>query len=184
MAISLIPNKKKKGVAVSTLTEAKSYIVDFLPALAVLGIVVAIYIGTSIWYSGLQAQYDEIETEKSSLLNITKNSQTPELQSFVSRARALKSVIDNHVFSSEVFKPFEESVHPQVIITSMELSVVNKKMSLQGKAPDFETLGEQFLIWKDESIVFNEVTLISFERGEEGVVEFGMEFDIKEDYLK
>ncbi|MEX0877649.1 MAG: hypothetical protein WDZ40_02155 [Candidatus Spechtbacterales bacterium] len=157
---------------------------DFFPALVVLGIVIGIYIGTSIWFNGLISEYDSLQAQKTSLENEIKRAQTPEFGSLVSRARALENVISNHVVSSKVFRPVEGSIHSQIFITSMELSVSDSVLSVSGNAPDFESLGEQFVIWKDESIMFKDVQLTSFSRDEDGIVVFSVDFDIKEDYLK
>ena len=184
MPISLIPNKKNKGKAADALSGVKAYIVDFIPALVVLGIVVGVYIGTSVWFNGLMSEYNSLEAEKTKLENEVKKAQTPEFGSIVSKARALENVISNHVVSSQVFRPIEDSIHSQISITSMDLSVSGKTLLVLGQAPDFESLGEQFVVWKDESVMFSDIHLSSFNRDEDGIVTFSVDFDIKEDYLK
>ncbi|MDX1607604.1 MAG: hypothetical protein R3251_00125 [Candidatus Spechtbacterales bacterium] len=185
MAISLIPTKKRRGPASGLFDDLRTYAKDFLPGFAVIAVVFVIYLVTSLWFNDINNEYNELQNEKDKLFEQLKaGAASSQAEELVSRARAIEKIISNHTLSSKAFGPFEESAHPEIRVTDMSFNISAGELSLIGTAPNLEALGEQFIIWRDETLYLNDADLGNFLKDEEGIVNFNATLKVKEDYFK
>lgn len=90
-----------------------------------------------------------------------------ELATEVSKSAALKSeiltyqkkindfsgVINGHPEASNIFDLVERQCHPRVWFSDFDLDIKQGKFSLSGQAQNFQALGQQMLIFRDQDII-------------------------------
>lgn len=80
-------------------------------------------------------------------------------------------LISNHITNSNLLKLIENSSHPKVWFSEVTISSQDKKAKLSGLTDSFQILGQQFFIFKKESLI-KEVDLSDISFGKEGKIEF------------
>lgn len=173
MAISLIPDNKqfKKSYSqsfVQTFALGKGTVLG----IAVLILLIAIYFGTLFWVNSIQNNIEEKKTQKEAILSLSRASEVTETKIFASRVRALKTIVEEHTEASKLLEEFDQSTHSAVVLTSFELDLENDTLAVEGTTANFEVLGEQFMLWKNESDFVHDVSLESFKKNNEGRIEF------------
>lgn len=121
----------------------KSVIISVLAALAL----AALSYGGVLIYGQLQKRtFDtvtgplpEVEKEISGL-----ESRSKELIAFQSKLVAIKSLFDEHVYWSDVFKKLENTTLPEVSYISISIAP-NMSIDVSGVARDYTTLGRQLM---------------------------------------
>lgn len=173
MAISLIPDNQqfKKSYSqsfIQTFALGKGTVFE----IAILILLIAIYFGTLFWVSSIQNNIEEKKIQKEAILSLTRAEQVTETKIFASRVRALKIVVEEHIEASELLGEFDQSAHLAVVFTSFELDLENNTLAVEGLTANFEILGEQFMLWKKKSDFVHDVSLESFDKNNEGRIEF------------
>ena len=84
-------------------------------------------------------------------------------------------LINFHKSNSKFFTALESITHPKVFFSKEDLRISQGMVSLSGIAENFEALGQQFLIFKNEDYI-KDVTLSKAVIGEGGKIDFS--FDI------
>jgi hypothetical protein len=80
-------------------------------------------------------------------------------------------LFSSHQLSSNLFKLLESKTHPQVFWMSISLDTEDLTVSLAGQTQDFQTLGQQISILKEEELISG-IDLFDIQLGEEGRVNF------------
>lgn len=183
MAQSFIPYKPKPRKGTQFFRTVIEQLPGYLPALLVVAVIIAVYVGILFWNSILDGELRQLEARKTQLENSFNSDEVQRVQVFAQRAQTLNSLTQEQAHASRFFAPFQESIHPRVRITNLELNTDTGQLSLQGETPSFETLGEQFVIWQDRSDMFTEVSLANFEQSSAGVIEFHFELRVDSNIL-
>src|SRR3989344_4793445 len=68
-------------------------------------------------------------------------------------------------------------------ILAFSLDVASGKLDVQGITQSFETLGEQFVIWRNLTPYADSVVLSGFNRSSEGQVNFSATLNVEEEFL-
>lgn len=185
MPTSLIPGKKKDRRFTVTSFGSLAHLNKGIVVGAFFLVVVAVaYAGTMAWISVLQNEIDQVSGEKDTLLALTRVDEVSEIRSFARLIRALDSVIDNHVRLSHLFGAIEENAHERVVFTSFEFGTEKQKLEIAGSVPDFESLGEQFVLWRDDVSLVKDVELEQFEKSSEGIIFFRANLEIADAIFK
>src|SRR3989344_5041115 len=185
MAISLIPSGRKiQGPGKFTLSSIFASAGDFVPSIVVLIAVGVLYFGSILWARQLETEVQNLEVQKTEILAFSRADDVEKLKSFARKARALNQIVADHNISSKLFDPFEDSIHSSVIITSFSLDVASGKLDVQGITQSFETLGEQFVIWRNLTPYADSVVLSGFNRSSEGQVNFSATLNVEEEFLR
>ncbi len=93
------------------------------------------------------------------------------------------SLIENRVFTSNISQFFEKTVHPKVYFTAFDADIKTATVVLGGKAADFESLGQQLILFKEEGGLNRlEVDNVSLEK--EGGISFKANLYFKEDFFR
>jgi len=71
------------------------------------------------------------------------------------------------------FRILEETIHPNVVFTSLETDLEGNTIDVLGTAPDFLSLGQQILVWKSRKEITS-VNLVDLALGETGKKQFGV----------
>lgn len=86
--------------------------------------------------------------------------------------------------SSNFFKALEESTHPRVWISKLDLQVDNRKAVLSGRTPNFKNLEQQLIIFQSRPDFFEDVNLSDLSLGKEGEVEFTVDLSLSPKLFK
>ncbi|MEX2145029.1 MAG: hypothetical protein WD712_01490 [Candidatus Spechtbacterales bacterium] len=185
MAISLIPSGKKvQGPGKFTAANIVGSAENFVPSIIVFVVVGALYLGSVLWIGQLETEVQNIEVQKEEILALSRQDDIAALKQFARKARALDGIVAKHSAPSALFDPFEESVHSSVFIRSFILDVLSGNLAIEGTTQSFETLGEQFVIWRNTNTYLDSIDLAGFTKSGEGQVDFSATMKVKPEYLK
>ncbi len=141
MAIEISSQAEGKKTSIS---DFLLYFLVFLTALFVAGyIIMVIY----------QKNLENEAVKLSESLRRTESEQELE-QKIFNYERKFKSVgvlLNERSNVIEVFDLFEKSTHPQVWFSKFSFHAENKSITVSGQAASYEALGQQLLIFKDNS---------------------------------
>ena len=105
---------------------------------------------------------------------------TKEMAGLESTIKAYKREIDefapylnNHTLTTKFFDFLEESTHPRIYFSQMNLRTSSASFSLSGMADSFLTLGQQLMIFNDNSMV-RSVSLSNISLSDEGYISFNL----------
>lgn len=188
MAISLIPGKKEKklGLGFKGLKLGISFRFHkgVIAGAVLLTLVLIFYLGSSVWVGQQQIKIEDIKEEKEMLFSSANSSEIAEVRLFARRIRALQDIIDDHVYTSNIFEEIEMSTHKNTSFTAFELNVEMATIKLSGISTSFDSLAEQFVLWNDESDYVRSVTLEDFEKNSNGLIEFDAILLVNKSFFK
>lgn len=93
------------------------------------------------------------------------------------------ALVKDHTISSNFLNFLQTYSHPKVQITSLQLDAENYKAKLSAETENFETLGEQILIFKQTNLI-NNLEISDIKLNEEGKVNFSLSFDFLKQIIK
>ena len=105
---------------------------------------------------------------------------TTEMTTLESTIKAYKREVDefapylsSHILITNFFDFLEENTHPRIYFDQMSLKASSASVSLSGRADSFLSLGQQLMIFDDNSIV-KSVSLSNISLSEEGSIVFSV----------
>jgi len=169
MVIEIIPKKEAKVSA------WQSYLLYFIIVLLLFSI---------MGYFGLEHFIKKSDQELRDLTAEVEKTKSPERKVLKEGLESLSAKIDdftplllNHQKSSNFFNFLEESTHPKVFFTKLNLDAKGNLVELSGQTDDFLTLGQQLLIFQKSEFVQN-LKLSKVDISKEGKVEFTFNFSL------
>ncbi|MFH1423405.1 MAG: hypothetical protein ABIG29_00405 [Candidatus Nealsonbacteria bacterium] len=161
--IGIIPKPIKKT---SKLYGFSPYIVFGLVLAVVLAYVVLFYLGNkaSETSSDLEEKIAQVGTKEEKVL---------ETQVLIDKQRIddFSKIFSDHQRFSNFFKFLEENCHPKIWFNKLELNSQDSQAVLTGETSNFETLGQQMVIFQNQTLVKTvEITNIAI--GNTGRVDF------------
>ena len=98
-----------------------------------------------------------------------------EISTYKEKLKDFSFLLNKQKQSSKVFTAIEEIVHPQVWFSEIDLDLKSKKVTLSGQAQNFEVLGQQFYIIKNQDWI-KDINLKKVLINEERKIDFGLYF--------
>ncbi len=156
-----------------------SKLYEFAPHIS-FGLVIVVVLGYAfLWYlenkatNTLQILHDKI------IQVDTQEEKNIETQVLFDKKRIddFSKLLESHKISSGFFKFLEENCHPKIWFTKLELNPQASQASLSGTTSNFQTLGQQVIIFKNQELVKN-VELSNLSIGKSGEVEFSLSLDL------
>lgn len=92
-------------------------------------------------------------------------------------------LLENHQKSTNFFKFLEEISHPQVWFSNVILNLETFQAVISGQTPNFQTLGQQLLIFQDQDSI-EEINLSSLSLSKEGRAEFTFQLSLDSQIFK
>ena len=147
-----------------------------------------IFVGISYFFTiYLNVRAEEVKVEVERRIE-EKKAEIPEKEELEKTAQRyfqlvedFKLIIDNNKIISPFFFPFEEMVHPQVVISSVNVDSISNDGLIFGEGEDLVAVGQQFLSLKRNEKV-SDVNLISIDISrEEDVVRFSFSLKFDKD---
>jgi hypothetical protein len=115
---------------------------------------------------------EEFLTEEKTVKEI--DSLEKEVFEYQEKIENFSQLFNSHQLSSNLFKLLESKTHPQVFWMSIGLDTEELAVFLAGQTQDFQTLGQQISILKEEELI-SEINLSDIQLGEEGKVDFKLD---------
>ena len=124
-------------------------------------------------YVGLNVGYRSYLNESIASLSVEiKNSaerlaltEKKDLIGFYSQITNLKGLLDSHLFGSKVFAFLESSTNFRTVYTTVNLSVPERQLTIDGLTASYDTLVQQLLHWEQskdvERLILEENSLSS-----------------------
>jgi len=122
------------------------------------------------------SQITELGTESQKELENEMNLFSQEIKDF-------SKLFENHKISSKLFDLLRSLCHPRVKLTMLTSDMESLQVYLRGTTDNFQTLGEQFLVLKQNEKIKG-LQLNSTSLNQEGVVEFDLSFILAEELIK
>ncbi len=103
---------------------------------------------------------------------------------FYSQMVNLRTALDKHIFSSNVFRVLEKNVIAPVFFKDMSFDAENGVASLQGFADSFDSLAQQMAVF-EKAPEITKVLLenVGLQAGEGGGITFAMKITLKREFL-
>lgn len=99
------------------------------------------------------------------------------------RISSFKSLLESAKPASKIFTLLEKTTHPQVVFAQLDFSAAGNKISLSGQTDNFQTLGQQLLIFQSEPLIAKS-SLDQLGIGKGGAVEFGISLVLSDQLFK
>jgi len=99
------------------------------------------------------------------------------------KIKVFKEIFENHKISSNFFSLLESSCQQNVQLTRLNLATEDSRVSLEGKTESFQSLGEQFLIFRENEKV-RDLILSNISLDREGKVNFSLTFSLLSEVFK
>jgi len=99
------------------------------------------------------------------------------------RISTFSQITEKHVFVSDLFEVLADTTHPKVFYKSFDLNPGKNSFNLLGETENFFTLGQQFLLLKQNPMV-NEIELSRISKTKEGKVEFTFNLTLNPNIFK
>ncbi len=100
-----------------------------------------------------------------------------EVLNYDKKVKDFSRLIVQHLTSSKIFVFIEKTCHPKVWFSRFSLDPRSGQATFSGKAQSFESLGQQLLILKDESLV-KSLGLKKVSIGKEGEINFELSLSL------
>ena len=114
----------------------------------IFGLSIAIYLGLRFGYSAyLDSRSKDIEQKLSALGAQVKAEDQKNFINFYSQLLNLKTILDNHEFSANIFSFLEKNTLAAVYYTEASLSSSNETLTLKGETDSSETLVGQMNVF-------------------------------------
>jgi hypothetical protein len=134
-----------------------------------------------VYLSFLDKKIAEIENNIKGLENEIPTQDREEVTSFYSQLVNLKTLLEEHLYSSLVFERLELITHPQVAFSSFEYDFQEGRLMLNGTAQDLQALAQQLLAFQ-KTTDFSKIELSDVRQGT-NKLNFSVEIFFKPSFL-
>lgn len=135
----------------------------------VFGITVFLFLGMSLGYKPfLNSRAKALDKEIANLTESIGEEQQKDLINFYSQLVNIQNLLANHAAASKLFDFLEKNTHQQVSYLSLNLSLAEKNLKLDGNAPDYNILVQQLESFRRAPEI-NQVFLEDSKLGEAGI---------------
>lgn len=133
------------------------------------------FLGSYFWIShSLKITHQEIqriEKELTSRRTETRILLKKEVLRYEQKIKDIAFLLSQHKKMTNLFQLVESLTHPKVQILQFHVDALAKRIDLEGKTDDFQTLSQQQILWERDP-AFQEIHLGRVGLSEEGKVQF------------
>lgn len=148
------------------------------------GIILLVFFGMRIGYEPyLDKKIKTLDAEIGKLTQSFSQSQINDFLKFYSQLSNLKTLLGNHIFSSNILKFLEENSLKNLIYTSLNLDVGRRELKLSGIVSSYEVLSQQLEIFRQSTLV-EKSSFKNSQRGEKTGINFEIVLVLKNDFFK
>ncbi|OGY57111.1 MAG: hypothetical protein A3E61_02335 [Candidatus Colwellbacteria bacterium RIFCSPHIGHO2_12_FULL_43_12] len=141
------------------------------------------YIGLSFGYKPyLESSIQNIESEFNSLSLQIESKNQKNFVEFYSQVANLKSLLASHVQTSKVLPLLEQSTHPQVSYSAINLLVKDRSLAIDGYAASYDVLAAQLASYEQATWV--DRVILNSSAVSDKTVRFSIKLNIKDETIK
>lgn len=167
--IEIIPKKIQKA---PNWQKVGLYAVAALLAVAVLG-----YVLMFLFESNALKELQAVEDSIAQVGNKEEKIQEAEVLLAQKRIDDFAKLLDEHKKTSNFFSLLEETTHPKIWLTEIDLLPKEATAMVTGQTANFRNLGEQLLILRDQPII-KAINLNDLRIGDSGAAVFTFQIDL------
>ena len=172
---NLIPKPVKK------ISEKQQFLLYFLVFL-IISLTTA-YVFLISLQKQAQSNLEDIESQISAQKTIEMANLESTIKSYKREVDEFAPYLNNHILITKFFNFLEENTHPNIYFSQMGLVSPTASVSLSGKADSFLSLGQQLMIFNDNSVV-KSVSLSNISLSEEGSIIFSLGLSLDSSLFK
>lgn len=135
-------------------------------------VIIAIFV-----FNGSVKNSKEVLAELEKSLESSKTSERIDLENevlnFQKKIKDFSQLINQHLETSKIFEVLQRNCHPKVWFSQFNLDAKESKVSVSGETQNFESLGQQLLIFQDENLI-KKVNLEQALITKEGKIKFSL----------
>ncbi|MEK7626559.1 MAG: hypothetical protein AAB399_00095 [Patescibacteria group bacterium] len=147
------------------------------------GLSILIYFGMSIGYkSYLEAKSASMDSQLEELSNSISQKEQQKFVGFYSQIVNLKSVLDKHIFSANIFSFLEKNALPHTFYTEANFNSTSYSLELNGRVPSLQALAQQ-LAQLEKAPEIHSAMLESTNFNQGGTVDFIISLNFQPEYL-
>ena len=173
--VQLIPKSKEKreGFDLNLIWKNRQVLLVFGILIFLLGIYGALFFYERFLNEELQATRDKIEDLRAK----SDKSKEDAARKFGEKLDGVSSILDSHIYSSNLFTLIEAFTHPKVQFTNLNFAAVSGLLTLKGLTESYETFGEQMIALEESSEIEN-ITVSGVKLLKSGQVAFTISFNV------
>lgn len=142
-----------------------------------------IYFGLNIGYeSYLNSRADDLDNQLSQLSSSISQKDQQQFVGFYSQIVNLKTALNSHVFSANIFPFLEKNTLPQTFYTEAKFNAPSAGLELQGRAVSLEKLAQQ-LAQFEKAPELQSAILKSTNFNQNSTIDFTMILTFQTDFL-
>ncbi len=157
-------------------------IIPLLSSLILISLVTSFLI-LSFFEKKLSSQQEELTKRLQALKTPEEKELEEKVKIWEKRLYFLKSILQEHLFSSRFFPFLEGKIHKSVVIKSIKFEPQVGKVSFTAQTDNFQNLGKQLFLLKEDERVSN-LSLSKISLTSDGKVQFDISFSFNKEFLK
>ena len=115
----------------------------------IFGLTVVTYLGMSFGYKPyLNSRIKNLDAEIANLSQSVDEQQQKNLASFYSSLVNIQNLLASHPVASKFFDFLEKNTHQKIYYLSLNLSLLEKNIRLDGVAPDYDAIAQQLELFR------------------------------------
>lgn len=169
MVIEIIPKEKAKPLRWQ---DVLFYISLFLLLVSIIS-----YFALDYFIKGADQRLKELEAKLTEIKSPQQIALEEEVLDYKEKIEDFALLFNAHQKSSNFFDFLEKNTHPKVFFSELNLNTRGNRVSLSGRAENFQTLGQQLLIFQNSEYIQN-LNLSGVRIGKEGEIKFNFDFSL------
>ncbi len=150
----------------------------------ILGTATISYFGITLGYKPyLNSQISVLDSKINDLSKTIGNDQQKNLITTYSQLVNIQNLLDSHTVTSKLFDLLEKNTLTQVYYVSLDLSLLEKRLKIDGSAPSYDILSQQLEVLRKtpniERVIVNDSKII-----DDGTVRFSIQLIFKPELVK
>lgn len=97
--------------------------------------------------------------------------------------KALRTILENHIYSSNILAFVESIVHPRVKFSSINIDTITRSLEVSAQGASLTVLAEQLRIFEQNKDIVN-FNMRGFSLSQSGTVDFSISMVFKESLLR
>ncbi len=148
------------------------------------GIILLVFFGMKIGYEPyLDKKIKNLDAEIGKLSQSFSQSEVNDFLKFYSQLSNLKTLLGNHIFSSNILKFLEENSLKNLAYTGLNLDIGRRELKLSGTVSSYEVLSQQLEIFRQSALV-EKSSFKNSQQGEKTGINFEIVLILKSDFFK
>lgn len=152
----------------------------------IIGLFIAVGFAGWFYYKVHYVIQPKVETIRGHIEALGAQEKVAQAQQFSvaqSQLKALRTILENHIYASNVFTFIESTTHPRVRFSNVSVDTLTQQLSLSGQAASLTVLAEQLRIFERNADIV-EFNMKGFNLNQAGTVDFSIDVTFNKSILR